>query len=192
MTSEPSESVAVSQPNIVFYGKAGAGKSTCADYLVDQHGYKKLSFAGPLKEIAVRLWGDEAFKDRGRLQDLGTKLREIDEDVWVNPMLRSVDESDAPIVNDDTRFPNEYWRLKERGFVFVRVLANEALRVDRLMRIGKLDDLSQLNHESETAVNGFEAVQQGIVPDFTIQNVGLLQETLQQVENIYQVATEGI
>jgi dephospho-CoA kinase len=180
------------QPSFAFYGKAGAGKSTCADYLVDQHGYKKVSFATPLKKIAVMLWGDDAFKDRGKLQDLGKSVRDIDEDGWVNPMIAEVDASSAPIANDDTRFPNEYWRLKERGFYFVRVLADEATRVDRLMRNGKLQDIEQLNHESETALTGLDAVKEGIVPDFTIQNMGPITEVHHALENIYQIATEGI
>lgn len=32
-------------------GKAGAGKSAVADYLVEAHGFTKLSFAGPLKKM---------------------------------------------------------------------------------------------------------------------------------------------
>src|SRR4051812_46597071 len=130
MTSSTSTNAVDTPPSYAFYGGPGAGKTTCPEYLVSQHGLKKLSFAEPLKQIAVMLWGDEAFKDRGKLQKLGTMLREIDEDVWVNPLLRKVEESDAPIVVDDCRFPNEFWRLKEKGFIMIRVLADEATRVE--------------------------------------------------------------
>lgn len=183
----------VEKPDFVFYGKAGAGKTTCANYLTAKHGYSKLSFAAELKRIAVQLWGEEAFTDRGKLQALGSTLRKIDEDVWVNCFIREYEASDyGPVTNDDCRFPNEYWRLKERGFLFVRVMAPEEIRVDRLQRNGKLQDLDQLNHESETALLGLERVKEGIVPDFTIQNVGSVDTLEETVESIYIMAKEGV
>lgn len=36
-------------------GNAGHGKSTVADYLVKEHGFQRLSFAGPLKAMARRI-----------------------------------------------------------------------------------------------------------------------------------------
>ena len=39
---------------IALSGKKGSGKSTCGKYLVEQYGFKELSFAWPLKEI-IRL-----------------------------------------------------------------------------------------------------------------------------------------
>lgn len=182
MTSEQSASVEkITLPDLVFYGGAGAGKSTAADYLIEKLGYRRMSFAQKLKDIAVDLWGPDAAKDRGKLQALGTLLREIDEDVWVNAALKDLDAAreitratrdgkEFPVVNDDCRFPNEYWRLKERGFYFIRVLAREELRVDRLLRIGKLQDPEQLKHESETAINGQQAAKEGIVWDYTLFN----------------------
>lgn len=159
--------------DLVFYGQAGAGKSTCADYMVTQHGYKKMSFAEPLKEIAVRIWGPDAATDREKLQRLGVAVREIDPDAWCRmglDMALQIKMDGDDTVNDDCRFPNEYWGLKEAGFTFIRVIAAEEKRVDRLLRNGKLTDPEQLNHESETAIMGLEATKAGIVPDYTIVN----------------------
>lgn len=44
--SSPSEATVVG-----LTGFAGAGKSTAADYLVENYGFTRLSFAGPLKEM---------------------------------------------------------------------------------------------------------------------------------------------
>lgn len=177
--------------NIVCYGGAGAGKSTASAYLEEAYGFAKFSFATPLKEIAVKIWGPDAATDRGKLQDLGMKVCEIDEDAWCRLGLEQIaTDEDAQNVNDDCRFPNEYWGLKERGFQFVRVLANEQTRVDRLLRIGKLDDPEQLNHDSETAILGLEATKKGIVPDFTVFNNGEPEELYTQIDGVLTAIEE--
>jgi hypothetical protein len=40
---------------ISFAGKMGSGKDTCADFLVENHGYTKLAFADTLKQMAMDL-----------------------------------------------------------------------------------------------------------------------------------------
>lgn len=172
-------------PDIALMGGMGAGKTTVADYLVKAHGYRALKISEPIYEIAVELWGEEAAKDRKRLQDLGMKMREIDPDVWLNHFLRRCDDIEVePIVNDTLRMPNEYWALKKRGFVFIRVLAREALRQDRLMRIGRIQDNSELRHETETALIGLDATREGIHEDFTIYNDGDVTALYDQVESV--------
>ena len=39
-----------------FLGRAGSGKSTAAKHLEVKYGFQRLSFAAPLKEMAVELW----------------------------------------------------------------------------------------------------------------------------------------
>jgi len=91
-------------------------------------------------------------------------IRDIDEDAWLNLAIFNIDHSYSPrIVVDDCRFPNEYWALKERGFVFVRIVADITKRVDRLKKIGKWENEEQLNHVSESYVDGFAT-------DYTIYN----------------------
>lgn len=40
-------------PDIALFGFAGSGKDTVADRLVSEHGYKRISFADPLKDMAL-------------------------------------------------------------------------------------------------------------------------------------------
>lgn len=158
-------------PDIAFTGKMGSGKSTAASVLTNA-GYLTCSFASSLRDIAVKLWGPEARNDRGRLQALGKALREIDEDSLLRPMfekLRAARNSGlgSRAVLDDLRYPNEWYALKERGFVIVRIEADRNVRVDRLRNNGKLQDEAQLEDPTETALDGDE-----FYADYTIENNG--------------------
>lgn len=169
-------------PNLALVGKMGAGKTTIAESLEHAFGYTRLSIASPLKSIAVQIWGDSADRDRSKLQPLGQAVRAIDEDAWANLLLSRIDvmqhqQPEAHFVVDDCRFPNEYWKLREYGFVVVRVEAPVWLRVDRLKSIGKLQDEAQLEDTSETALDGFEA-------DYTVTNEASLDELAIQVQAI--------
>lgn len=130
-------------PKVALYGAPGAGKTSGAQFLEDRFGYVRSSFAGyhrgGVRDIAVRLWGPGADKDRGKLQDLGEKLREVDPDVWIRTLLRAdVVASRYPSVVDDLRTPREWDALAEHGFVFVEVRADAELRLARLRASGKL------------------------------------------------------
>lgn len=110
-------------------GKAGSGKTTAANVLADR-GFKKLSFATPLKEIAKAFGcsGEEDDRNRELYQKLGTDVgRWYDKDIWVKKMAqRILDIEEASIayqdqtmiVIDDVRFDNEAMLIKKLdGFV---------------------------------------------------------------------------
>jgi hypothetical protein len=100
-------------------GKAGAGKDTIADRLVARHSFKKMSFAGPLKEVLYKMdpiigmdpmrpgWTlklqealDRMTEDtvkalfpeyRRLLQKLGTEgIRAIDEQFWIKAAAKMI------------------------------------------------------------------------------------------------------
>lgn len=176
-------SLANDLPDIVFIGKAGSGKSTLAGLLAQHLGYHVLSFAAPLKQMAMELWGKGALTDRGRLQAFGIKMREIDEDVWVNKLLRDLRHTrelhgpSAGAAVDDCRFPNEFVALRGHGFVTIRVACPEDIRIQRLQANGKLQDEAQLEHESETALDDQQA-------DYTIDGSGEVAHAAAQLESI--------
>lgn len=116
-------------------GHIGAGKSTAAEFLIEQ-GYKRLPFAKPLKSMLHAIGLTPAHTD-GRLKEvpckelcgktprfsmqmLGTEWgRElIGKSLWVNAWMRMVLESHAagvPVVCDDMRFPNEALMVQRLG-----------------------------------------------------------------------------
>ena len=144
-------------PHIAFIGKTGAGKTTAANILVERFGYERVSFAAPLKA------GCATNNDRTLLQTVGQGVRDLCEDFWVNLFLADVANRElvadgrARFVVDDCRYPNEAQALKERGFYIVRIAATLSTRVDRQRRAGRLQDESQLDHVSETALDEFAA-----------------------------------
>lgn len=167
-------------PHVAIIGKMGSGKTTGADHLVRAYGYNRASFAELLKEVAVLIWGEEARKDRRKLQELGVAVRKIDEDAWVEALIRRISNWRGPVVVDDCRFPNEYWALRHMGFMFIRVRADDAKREDRLMRNGKLQSREQLTHVSETALDDIDS-------DLGLYNNGTEQEFEQSLTSQIEI-----
>jgi len=184
-TSRPVVLGATDFPDLAIIGKAGSGKTTLAQAIKGPLGlsYTHLSFAYNLKQIATRLWGNSAILNRGLMQDLGIKMREIDEDVWCNALIAEIHNMndgsfvEPRIVIDDCRFENEYDALKAEGFVFVRCVCPEPVRVDRLRAIGKYQTYEQLLHISEVALDHIEA-------DYTIDTYGPTEVALLQLQDI--------
>lgn len=117
---------------IGFTGKARSGKDTAADYLVRHFGYKKYSFADPLKETINRLMGwnhEHAYGDlkdvvdpkwgispRYAYQTFGTEYcrEHLREDFWLIKALEAIDDF-KHVVIPDVRFENEANFIRERG-----------------------------------------------------------------------------
>jgi ribose 1,5-bisphosphokinase PhnN len=163
-------------------GKAGAGKDTVADYLVREHGFVKLSFAGPLKAMLAAAGMPEPadrdakeqpipgfdFSWRMAAQALGTEWgRKLDPDIWVKVMgLRlSNFDNNARVVLSDVRFENEARMIRALGgrVVFIR---------------GRQADLgAQRMHVSEAGLR-IDSI------DALIDNSGDLSDTLEQIRAV--------
>ena len=117
-------------------GPAGCGKDTAADFLLERlpHGYRKLSFADPIKEMArvgLNLSHDQVYGDkkdivdmrygctpRKIMQTLGTEWgrEKIHPDVWVKTMKSlHVLPGYGELVIPDVRFENEANFIREHG-----------------------------------------------------------------------------
>jgi hypothetical protein len=133
-------------------GRAGVGKDTVADYLVANHGFRKYSLAGPLKEMLKVIGVDCDNRETKELphpvfgvsprrmaQTLGTEwMRDcVATDGWLRVADRYVEEirrvnahnDDQTycegVVFSDVRFENEAEFIRERG-TLIHVLRDVA------------------------------------------------------------------
>ena len=134
-------------------GKMASGKSTMASRILQTFPNMKLmSIAEPVKNIARDLF-DMKTKDRALLQTIGTKMREIDPDIWVNVLLRKIKTTDNIII-DDVRFENEILILKKAGFKIFYLDIDQEEQVKYLKETYKTDYTAHMQcrtHESEQA-----------------------------------------
>jgi len=127
-------------------GKAGAGKDTIGDHMVDEYGFEKISLADPIKRITQDIFvlDDYTVHDRVArekdlpdwkgwsvrklLQFIGTELfrENIDTEIWVKSLwLRVKKNPDKNYVVTDIRFPNEMEFFQDKGkedFVSIKVI----------------------------------------------------------------------
>ncbi len=90
--------------NILISGKITSGKTFLLNKLIDislknDITYQKLAFAKRLKELCYELFdmktGDNN-KNRDLLVNFAQKMRDIDPDVWIRPVLRDFEKNDGP------------------------------------------------------------------------------------------------
>ena len=116
---------------IAICGKMASGKTTLADWFAEHHDFLKISLAAKVKGVAKDLFG-MTHKDRRLLQQIGMKMREIKEDVWIDYLINlQVDEGENLIV-DDVRFINEAEKLKTAGWTLIRINIDDDLQKQRL------------------------------------------------------------
>ncbi len=125
---------------IALLGFRGSGKSTIANYLIDNYNFTSLAFAEKLKQVVStafdidldllegnseesrvyrettnEFWG---MTPRQMLETVGTKLfrKGISEDFWVKIVEKRIQEllkSEKNVVISDLRFVNEWEMLKK-------------------------------------------------------------------------------
>ena len=165
---------------ICLIGKQRAGKDTTADYLVAKYGFTKVSLAGKVKEIARDLFGMEE-KQRGLLIDIGMKMREIDPDVWVKYVIRTIREQGLKdVVIPDVRFLNEVDHFQRLNAVFARVSATYPVRSKRE------------GYTPEYEFDRSEIELDGLIPDYTIPNNSTLAALYWRIDDMMADLGRGI
>lgn len=132
-------------------GFIGSGKDTIADYLVTEHGFRRISFAASLKDAVSSVFGWDRellegttkssrkwreIKDewwtkrlgiditpRWVLQHWGTEVfrEHFHQDIWVASVENKLRQAKDDIVITDCRFANEVAAIKTSGGITLRV-----------------------------------------------------------------------
>lgn len=146
---------------IIFIGHMGAGKTytlgRLAEYLKNNYdiALNKCSIASGIKEIATEYFGMKE-KNRRLLQQIGEKMREIDEDVWIKALILKIQNQNLiPFGTDDVRFLNEVKDLKEKYSIFiVKVQPDENERLETYKTLyGRYPTQEELNDPTETEID---------------------------------------
>lgn len=133
-------------------GFIGSGKDTIADYLVNNHGFRRESFAGTLKDAVAAVFGWDRTMLEGRtkearqwreqqddwwtnrlgrvitprwvLQYWGTEVCRagFHDDIWIASLEHKLLKSHDDVVISDCRFPNEIKAIKNAGGKVIRVM----------------------------------------------------------------------
>jgi len=120
-------------------GKRGVGKTLAQSHIVNNHGFKPVSFAKPLKDMAKTMfkftendltvpkkkespWNKHDWSPREFLIHLGEFMRFHENDYWLNQGIADcVDPVKNNYVFDDVRYKNEAEAIKKLGGVILRV-----------------------------------------------------------------------
>ena len=164
-------------------GRARSGKDTAADYLCNSVGFKKYSFATPIKEAVKTMFGltedhvnghlketvlhDLGVSPRFLMQTLGTEWgrQTVNEQVWLIAAQRQLDKlgmfGNGCVVIPDVRFENEATFIRNNGGLLIHINRPNCEKV--------------LEHESEKGV--------AVMPyDVQIINNGTIKQLFNQVE----------
>lgn len=161
-------------------GKKRSGKDTFAAELVENHGFTRVAFADPLRDVAYELapyvtpncyrlddlvdaYGWDVAKEmpeaRRILQDLGQAVRQLDRDFWLNAAKRTVYDLIArgrSVVITDVRYQNEAGWLSTAGW---------------LVRIERPGLESADQHPSETDLDDYDYFGETVVNDGTVDDL---------------------
>jgi dephospho-CoA kinase len=143
---------------LAITGVMGCGKTSIANYLVEKYNFKKFSFADDLKLYACEIF-DMKIKDRKLLQQFGTKMKEIDENIWIKRLNYKIKDISDNIVIDDLRYPNEELYLKSNGFKILKLDIDTELQNNRLKNTYINDfhmHIECKNHDSEMHTKCFD------------------------------------
>lgn len=157
---------------IAIVGWAGSGKTFASKYLAAKFDGDVVSFADGIKYIDSYLFGSGK-KERSRLQRIGEFFRTFEENIWVDRTLETISGLDNVFI-DDLRRLNEYDALVNEGFKIIRVVADEDIRIQRLIARDGFCDTSILYNETESGCSNLDLTE--------IENNGTLEELYEKIE----------
>lgn len=153
--------------NIYIVGRAGSGKTSCAEHFIKK-GYIAANFAYQVYDIGYNYFSmDKKLKDRKLLQIIGTDIgRNLDKDVWVDRLIFDImivektrellKYPKVSFISADVRFINEHKALQQAGWIGIYLDVSDEIRIKRLQQRDSTAQIETLNHASETALDEFK------------------------------------
>ena len=136
---------------IAITGKMCYGKTTLANIIKEYNDdYQIFSFGQKVKDIAIDLF-DMQNKNRSLLTNIGTKMREIDQDIWVKYIIQKCEGLDNVII-EDLRYQNEYEYLLKHNFKIIVLTLPIDIQIKRIKELypeNYQDHLNNMFHISE-------------------------------------------
>ena len=140
---------------IAINGKMCYGKTTVANIIKKYDDeYRIFSFGQKVKDIATDLF-DMQNKDRTLLTSIGTKMREIDSDIWAKYIIKNCRDLENVVI-DDLRYQNEYRYLIENNFKIIVLTLPVEIQIERIMKLypeNYQDHLNNMFHVSEKGID---------------------------------------
>ena len=135
---------------IAIVGKMCSGKSTLANTIkIIDPSYEIYSFGNGIKDIAYNYFNMEG-KDRSLLINIATKMKEIDEDIWIKYLMKHINNENCII--DDVRHQNELDYLIKHNWKIIHLHIDKNTQESRLKKIypkNYRDHLNNINDISE-------------------------------------------
>ena len=141
---------------IAITGKMGSGKSTLAKIIGRQLNGHITSFSTQIRKM---LSLTNLPIERNILQKTGDFFRSFDKVVWVDMLLNEVKEVKQSIIIDGIRYPFEAEKLKENGFVIIKIDSKDKLRRKRISERDQIqisDDMWTIWNAHPTETNLYE------------------------------------
>lgn len=136
---------------IAITGKMCSGKTTLSKIIKETDDrFVIYSFGQKVKDVAKDLFNMKD-KDRSLLISIGTKMREINQNVWTNYLINQTKDKDYCII-DDLRYQNEYEELHKNNFKIIQLKIDPSIQEKRIKEIypeNYQDHLNNRNHISE-------------------------------------------
>jgi hypothetical protein len=164
------------RPQLVgISGKAGSGKSTAAQVLIDA-GWTRVKMAGPFKDMLraigltdAHIEGDlkevpcdllQGQTPRHAMITLGTEWGRdiIGANLWIDLAARRIKgalDAGCSVVVDDIRFDNEADVIRDLGGCTVRIERASGVAVDHKSEAGVVSDIEYENNGSVAGLRGF-------------------------------------
>lgn len=172
---------------IALLGKMRSGKDTVAKYFVENLDFKEYKLSTGITEIVNTYLSDSKTKASTReiYQTIGETMRSLDGRVWVDKLLRDVENNNDMFKNvivSDVRNEKDVEILSSKGFVIVEVYADDEVRMERILKSSNEPfEHDRFYHYTET---GIDNISKELI-DIRINNNGSLQELQSTLGNLF-------